>query len=220
MKIGYFGDLTPDAARAEAHELRRMVRRGVDPLEQRRLEREAGDFAAWAEQFEILGRAAGRGTDRSFVEVERRLRRVCEAFDRQPLDDLDAPTIERWRDRMHEEHGMTEANEALGSVKAALNEAWGRGFVPSNETAKVSRIAGELPRARTLSDDEMEALLKVIHTHDDPKLPRRHALAHHDRRAPQRDSARHLGRSAPGRRSRRPDALLVHHDPASPRFPC
>ncbi len=170
MKIGYFGDLTPDQARDEAHELRRMVRQGVDPLEQRRMEKEAGDFAAWAEQFKALGQAAGRWTDRSFVEVERHLRRACDAFGRKPLADLDAPTIERWRDRIYEEHGLTEANKALGSVKAALNEAWRRGFVPSNEAAKVSRIAGELPRARTLSDDEMDALLQAVHAHDDPRF--------------------------------------------------
>ncbi len=169
MKLGTYGDdLTIDDARDEVRDKRGLVRKGVDPLEERRLEREAGDFAEWAERYKELGKAAGRWVPRSFVEVERHLRRASEAFGHKRLANLDAPTIERWRDRMHEGHGLTEANQCLGTVKAALTEAWRRGFIPTNEASKVRPIAGKVPRTRTLSDAEMKSLLEAVQHHEDP----------------------------------------------------
>jgi len=168
MKLGTYGDITVAEAIDERKRIVDLVRAGVDPLEERRLEREAGDFASWAELYKTLGQAAGRWAPRSFVEVERHLKRASEAFGHKRLADLDAPTIERWRDQMHTGHGLTEANQSLGTVKATLAEAWRRGLIPTNEASKVKIVAGKMPRTRTLSDAEMKALHEAVERHEDP----------------------------------------------------
>lgn len=168
MKLGAYGDLTVGEAIGERKRMLGLLRGGVDPLEERKRERSAGDFAGWAEQYKALGKAAGRWGERTFGEVERHLRRACESFGRKRLADLDAPTIERWRDKMHTAHGRTEANRSLATVKACLAEAWRRGLVPTKEAGKVRAIAGELPRTRVASDAEMKALLKAVEEHHEP----------------------------------------------------
>jgi len=168
IKLGTYGDITLAEAIDERKRIVDLLRVGVDPLEERRLDREAGNFAEWSERYKDLGKAAGRWGERSFVEVERHLRRATEAFGHKRLADLDANAIEHWRDQMHTNHGLTEANQSLGSVKAALKEAWRRGLVPSNEASKVKTIAGKVPRSRTLSDAEMEALHKAVDRHENP----------------------------------------------------
>lgn len=168
IKIGDYGALTLRQARDEARDVLGQVRKGIDPLEQRKQEREAGTFDQWSETYKALGKAAGRWVPRSFTEAERHLKRASEAFGHRSLDSIDATTIERWRDQLHVKHGVVTANRSLGTLKAALAEAWRRGLVPSNEASKVQRIAGELPRTRTLSESEMKALCKAIDAHDDP----------------------------------------------------
>ncbi|MFC1482286.1 tyrosine-type recombinase/integrase [Myxococcota bacterium] len=170
MKLGTFGDLTLQEARDERRRVLGMVREGVDPLEDRKREAEAGTFAIWADKYLELGQAANRWAPRTLVEVRRHLRRACEAFGDRSLTDLDAPTIERWRDRLHEEHGLTEANKSLSSVKACLTEAWKRGLIDASPAGKVGRIAGQQPRTRTLTDSEMKALLAALDAHHDPSF--------------------------------------------------
>jgi integrase len=168
IRLGGYGDLTVAEAIDERKRIVDLLRTGVDPLEERKLEREAGTFAEWSERFKDLGQAAGRWAPRSLVEVERHLHRAAEAFGHRRLADLDARTVEMWRDDIHTKHGMAEANQGLIAVKACLTEAWRRGLVPANEAAKVKSIGGELPRTRTLSDAEMKALLEALDGHQDP----------------------------------------------------
>jgi integrase len=154
-------------ARDEARKLLSQVREGHDPLGEREQARSASNFSEWVDRFMTLGKDAARWSPRTTVEINRHLRRACEAFGRKKLDQIAARDVEIFRDKMREEHGLTEANKSLASVKTCLGTAWERGFVPSNEASKVSRIAGELPRTRTLSDDEMRRLLAALEGHED-----------------------------------------------------
>lgn len=168
MKIADVGDLPLQKARGLARDKLGMVRQGVDPLDEQKLDREAGSLSIWVEQYKDLGRSAGRWGDRSFLEVERHLKRACEMYGNRRLDSVDASMVERWRDTMHTKHGLANANRALSALKACLTEAWRRGLIPTNEAAKVRSISGETPRTRTLSDAEMKALRKAVEKHADP----------------------------------------------------
>jgi integrase len=168
IAIGHWGrDMNLRQARDEARKLLSQVREGHDPLGEREQARSASNFSEWVDRFMTLGKDAARWSPRTTVEINRHLRRACEAFGRKKLDQITARDVEVFRDKMREEHGLTEANKSLSSVKACLGTSWQRGLVPSNEASKVSRIAGELPRTRTLSDDEMRRLLGAVEVHPD-----------------------------------------------------
>jgi integrase len=170
MKLGSYGDLTVAEAIDERKRVVGLLREGVDPLEERRRQKEAGTFAEWTERYKSLGKAAGRWGERSFVEVARHLKRASEAFGHKRLADVSAQDVENLRDAAHDSYGLATANRTITSVKACLNEAWRRGLVPANEASKVSRIRGESPRSRTLSDDEMDLLIRAVLAHEDPRF--------------------------------------------------
>ncbi|MFC1482254.1 tyrosine-type recombinase/integrase [Myxococcota bacterium] len=170
MTIGHYGPMTLDQARSEARRVLGQVESGLDPLDQREEERAAGTFAEWADEYLARGQASKRWAPGTTVEVTRHLKRAKEAFGRKRLADLDARTIERWRDRVLENSGLTEANRELSTVKAAFAEAWRRGLIPTNEAAKVRTIGGEQPRTRTLSDYEMKALMEALDNHENPQF--------------------------------------------------
>lgn len=170
MTIGTYGPMTLDQARDEAHRVLGEVAAKRDPLVARESERVAGTFRDWTTRYLELGKASGRWGTRTLEGIERHLARANEAFGYKRLGDLDARTIEVWRNFMKEAHGLVTANRALSTVGACLREAWRRGLIPSVESAKVSHISGELPRTRTLSDVEMEKLLDAVAKQGDPFL--------------------------------------------------
>lgn len=168
MKIGAFGILTVEQARKEAQQILGQVHAGVDPLAEREQVRQAGTFSEWMEKYLVHGEASGRWRKRTLHETRYYLRLASEAFGSKRLGDITASDIEHFRDVLHTDHGLATANKGLSSVKAALAEAWKRGLVSANEASKVSKISGQLPRTRTLSEDEMGRLMEGVEQHHDP----------------------------------------------------
>lgn len=168
MKIASYGEGPLGKARDKAKDRLGEIRKGIDPLEERRREREGSTFEQWAETYKEIRRKDGKWKPRTTVEAHRHLKRACEAFGRVHLAALDAKTLTSWRDSLNTKYGLATANRSLATIKGCLSQAWSDEIVESNVGAKVQPITGAKPRTRTLSDKEIEALREAVYAHHDP----------------------------------------------------
>ena len=163
-RVGQYGPMTLDEARASARELYTLVRRGVDlaadrreaalrsrPLEQA-VEAYLDDLAERAEK------GARRGRRSSHALFERLLRKhVLPHVGAMPIADLDVDKVRGLHRRLHET--PVEANRMLTALSAVLAFAELRGLRPpdSNPCRHVERFE-ETGERRALTPPELERL--------------------------------------------------------------
>jgi integrase len=116
LTVGHYGRMTPDEARREARRLLSDVERGLDPAEQRLLERNAitvGDlcreYLAKAEAGLIIGRK-GLPKKASTLEIDRGriARHIIPLLGKKPLEDLTTADVKRFLEAVMS--GKTAAN--------------------------------------------------------------------------------------------------------------
>jgi integrase len=168
MRLGTLADMNLAQARDAASEAHRKIRRGIDPQEEREQERAAGSFGDWVARYLAAGQAEHRWTLGSLRSIRSLLRRAVTAFGKKQLGSVTARDVEILRDETLRKSGLGAANTMVSTVKACLAEAWRRGLVQSNPAALVKRISGQMPRTRTLSEDEMRRLIDAVEAHPEP----------------------------------------------------
>ena len=163
MTLGAHGPLTPDQARKIAKDRMAAVVQGRDPIEERRARREMPTFGSWVDTYleEAARRKKSVRDDRSYLGQARK------RWGSRPLDQLTADDVHKMMQQMSKGHPI-RGNRWLASVRACLAAAWRLDLVEANPAMKVKLNRENPPRARVLSEDEMQRVLAAIDHLEDP----------------------------------------------------
>lgn len=167
ITIGTWDAMSVKNARKEAGQILNDVLKGNDPLDDRRERRAELRLKDWTAKYIEAVEADGRQGEMTLRETRRHMKRADEMLGHKKLSAITAGDIERYRNAQGDKGRVANGNRALVAIRACLGEAWRKGFVPSNEALKVRRVAGEQPRQRIFSQEEMKALLDAIEAHED-----------------------------------------------------
>ena len=162
VRIGRYGTLTVEEARAKAREALAAAELGGDPAEDRRRRRATPTFKTWTETY--LGRVELR--KKSPREDQRFLALAAEKWGNLPVDGIDRSDVAALHTALGKSH-PTGANRFLASVRACFSEALRDGIVKANPAIGIKHHAEAPPRARVLSDDELVAVLKAVALEED-----------------------------------------------------
>lgn len=162
VKIGRYGTLTVEEARAKAREALASAELGGDPAEDRRLRRATPTFKKWTETY--IGRIELK--KKSPREDRRFLALAAEKWGNLPVDGIERADVAAVHTALGKKH-PTGANRFLASVRACFSEAVRDGVVKSNPALGIKHHAEAPPRARVLSDDELAAVLKAVALEED-----------------------------------------------------
>jgi len=161
LKIGSYGVLTVDQARERAREFLASAALGHDPAEERRKARTMPTFGSWVETY--LGRVAL--TKKSAKDDERYLAMAVEAWKNMPLDTIQPEDVAVVRQTLSKT--KTQANRWHASIRSCLQAAVRSGYMRVNPATGLKPFAENAPRARVLSPDELEALLRAVAQEED-----------------------------------------------------
>ncbi len=163
--IARHGEMQLAEARRRARDMLDRIRRGGNPAEDIRKERETPTFRAFTEEYlrrsDPHWKPSGRESVRVYLKA-----RILPAFGRMPLDRIDAQDVAAWFDAASRERPGA-ANRALEILRAMMfrAEEWGlreRGANPClglawNPRKKIARF---------LDTDEMARLGRALDAHE------------------------------------------------------
>jgi integrase len=154
MSLGAVSAISAAAARARAIQLYAAVKAGGDPAAAKAkaattLGETFGDSVAI-----YLRRQAECLRARSLVEVTRHLSSHCKPIHRLPLAEIDRRAISRLLSGLAETSGPVTSNRVGSSIAAFFSWAIREGWVDANPASDLNKRA-EVPRSRTLADDEI-----------------------------------------------------------------
>jgi integrase len=175
VKVGPYGSLTVDKAREKAKEYLSTANLGGDPGAEKQRRRDLPTWGEWVKTYltrvrltkrrpredeRFLGETwDGRDTSDVYSALRRR-------WQGRPLDELAVEDVEDFRAELGKEH-RPAANRWLASVRACLAAAKRSGHIRFNVAAGLKAFREAPPRARVLTSDEMEALLRAIKAEED-----------------------------------------------------
>lgn len=161
VRVGLFGKLTAEQARDKAKELLAAAELGQDPAEDRRRAREMPTFGAWVKTY--LERV--RLTKKAPKVDERYLGKALEAWRARPLSAIEPEDVAELRQTL--KATPTQANRWLASVRSCFSAAIRARHIKVNPAFGLEPFAEAPPRARVLSKDELEALLRAVDLEED-----------------------------------------------------
>ena len=164
VTLGEFPSTTLSEARDGAREALNAARRGINPNdEKRRTAREQevrrlNDFGAVSELF--IERYARRRGNKTWRETDRILRKYAlPAWSNRPIFDIRKSDVVDLLDHVEDQHGIYMANRTLAAVRKLFNWAMDeRGLIESTPIGRGMARAGETPRTRHHTDDEIRAI--------------------------------------------------------------
>ncbi|MCY4028371.1 MAG: integrase arm-type DNA-binding domain-containing protein, partial [Acidobacteria bacterium] len=163
--IARFGEMQLAEARRRARDMLERIRRGGNPAEDIRKERETPTFRAFTEEYlrrsDPHWKPSGRESVRVYLKA-----RILPAFGAMPLDRIDPEDVAAWFDAASRERPGA-ANRALEILRAMMfrAEEWG---LRERDTNPCLGIAFN-PRnkiARFLDTDEMARLGRALDAHE------------------------------------------------------
>ena len=169
MVLGEAGELSVAGAREEALRIGRRVGEGADPAGPMDPSRGGFTFAQFGEIY--LRRMAGRWTERTLREYERRVRTHLEpVLGATRLESVTRAQVSALLERVAESSGPYETNRIHDLIRAMFNRARSWGLFPAsrpNPAHGIERFE-EVPRTRWLGTDEVQNLLEAVSSQEDP----------------------------------------------------
>jgi integrase len=169
--LGTYGAITLEAARQRAREWLALIGSGVDP-EVREAERSAQTFKAIATEY--LARKAKDHRSRDWVEAAL-TRLVYPTFGARPIEAVSRGDIVRLLDGIEDQRGPVMANRTLSILNRIMNWHASRSDTFRSPIVRGMARAGEVARARVLTDDEIRAIWRATEpqtgAHDDVEGP-------------------------------------------------
>ncbi len=167
MLLGVFGEMTVEQAREEAGDFLREYRKGTDPLQQRKAEKNAQKkkttFQVWAKRY-VEEVTVEKKSPREDI---RYLGWAIGWWGQLAVNEITRESIEKRFRSLSRERSNVVGNRWLASVRACLQEAWRRDIIESNPAMKVRPNKEPPGRKRVLSDAEFAALGNAIHGYHD-----------------------------------------------------
>ena len=148
---------TPDTARTEAKRLLGALVGGGDPFA-KPIAAEA--FGAEVERYLTKQQLALK--PRTYVELERHLRRDCAPLARLSLTEIDRRTIALRLAEIETTAGPTARNRARSSLSAFFNWAVREGLLDANPVTRTARADERGARDRVLTPEELKELWSVL----------------------------------------------------------
>jgi integrase len=155
-------------AREAAREMRAEVRKGADPVAERKRQRAIGKQArdgvgTFTALLDLYARQKGQG-QKSWAECRRRIGSVFASFLNQPMTTLKKSDLQMQADGWG---APQSAAAAVRYLRPVLKWAAQRGYAP-NELTQIVPPATVKRRKRILSRDELAAVLPVLRTSSRP----------------------------------------------------
>ena len=147
-------------ARDDARDVLHSARKGADPAEQRRRDREAGTFGDLVDAF--LLDARGRLAPATFKEWERMARHgdLAGLRTRKPPEITRGDLI-RLLDKVAQ-RAPYQANHVLAFVRRIFSWALSKDLVPATPCVGIVKPATEKPRTRAYTDNEVRTILAAL----------------------------------------------------------
>jgi integrase len=160
--VGAFGPLTVEEARARARQLLAKAELDEDPGAERARRRLMPTFEEWGKLYleRIRGRKKYPRSDERFIPM------AIKRWGDRLLDTISREDVTAFHQSLKDT--PTQANRWLASVRSCLSEAVRSGHVTTNPARGVQHFRENPPRARVLSDDELDRALKALRVEEDP----------------------------------------------------
>ncbi len=164
IKIGDYGSITPDQARAKAKELIGSIVGGGDPLDHREAERSAQTFGEWVDTYMtgVRRRKKHPRNDKRYLD------KATERWGQRPLHSIDVTDVRKLFESISGKGRTIDANRWLASLRACLQAAWREDLISSNPAMKVKPNPENPPRDRVLTNDELKNLFTHVEGLEDP----------------------------------------------------
>jgi integrase len=159
VTLGRVGTLTPEKARTQAKIALGKVHLGRDPQTEKFTERARAGVTLSAVAEDYLAYARRNLKPRSFIEVERSLKRQWVPLAGAPAHLIDRAAVANRLNSIAVESGLISANRARAYLSAMFNWAIREGLVENNPAARTNRATEEKSRDRVLTDDELRLLM-------------------------------------------------------------
>ena len=156
--LGNYPAITAKNARRAAQEALDKLRDGIDPAEQKRVQRNqaAGPDDVAAAAYDYLARLKRNIADGSYREAKRILERdVLKHWRDRTLASITRGDVNQLIDRIIARGADVHANRVLARLRAFFNWTVERGRLPASPIAGMKPPTKERPRDRVLSDDEL-----------------------------------------------------------------
>jgi integrase len=154
--IGPYPEITLADARERAGEMRRMVAAGVNPVEQKRRQREEAQTKTFASLAERYLAEHARRFKRSAPADERNLRlHVLPHWAERRYDDIQRRDIIELCERMVVAGTPTNANRVQALISSIFSFAVDADLVGANPCSRLRKRAAEVAGRRVLSDEEV-----------------------------------------------------------------
>ena len=147
-----------EAARAKARAMRVAVDDGRDPGAEKADRIEAAKLTLQAVVGDYLEAKQGGMRPRSFAETKRHLEVNWAPLHKLPIANIARATVAGRLRELAKGHGPITADAARSSLSALFGWAIGEGFCEQNPVTGTNKASENIPRDRTLSDDELVAI--------------------------------------------------------------
>lgn len=162
MSVGEYGRLTVEEAREGARRKLAQADLGGDPAGERRRQLAVPTFKQWSDDY-LEGKRFSRKRPRL---IEMYLRLAAESIGSLPLNEIQTADVSGAFRRVSR-RGKPVGNRFLTTVSACLASAVKRGLIPANPAANIERNRENPPRARVLSEDELQRLVAAVEAEKD-----------------------------------------------------
>jgi len=153
--LGRHGHLTPDTARAQALAALGKAAVGVDPFPE---ETAVGAESVGAEVDRYLAKRKEKMKPRSFVEVERHLRKDGKPLHSTKLNEIDRRKIAVLLGGIETANGPHARNGVRASLSAFFTWAIKEGLIEANPVTGTAKAEDGGPRDRVLTQDELRSI--------------------------------------------------------------
>jgi integrase len=157
--IGSYPAIKPAKARLEASAALELVRQGIDPSEEKRLQRltvqpDADTFALLVQDY--LDRARKNLAPSTYREMKRAFERdAVPLWRNRPIASITRGDVNRVVDAIGVRGAEVQANRMLGMLRVVFNWAVQRGRLLASPVAGIKPPTKERARDRALTDDEV-----------------------------------------------------------------
>jgi integrase len=156
--LGLHGHLTPDTARAQAYAALGKAAVGVDPFPE--ASPAAENFGAGVDRY--LTQRKAKMKPRSFVEVERHLRKDAKPLATAKLNEIDRRKIAVLLAGIETASGPFARNGVRASLSGFFTWTIREGLIETNPVTGTAKAEGGRPRDRVLSQEELATIWRGL----------------------------------------------------------
>jgi integrase len=156
--LGLHGHLTPDTARAQALAALGKAAVAVDPFPEAPAATES--FGAGVDRY--LTQRKSKMKPRSFVEVERHLRKDAKPLATAKLNEIDRRKIAVLLGGIETASGPFARNQVRASLSAFFSWTVKEGLIETNPVTGTAKAEGSGPRERVLSQEELATVWRNL----------------------------------------------------------